>query len=246
MPPTKTHTESSGYYVKHEGRLLASLDRTLQLMQGTLVKEFGESITETLKHQIREEFASLIPEIPRGKGARARMFNKFLIITTQFLAAYKVLIRYGWEPRDIWPLCHEALRMNLEAIPAWKRGATSFFWNSLFVRILKKRGEREIKEELCGFDLEYLAGNSGDFDVGINYTRCGNIDFLKKHGGEALAPFICLSDMALSDAFGWGLVRTQTLADGCSHCDFRFKSGSSTRITSKTPEVQEFIDSLES
>lgn len=173
------------------------------------------------------------------------MFNRFLIITAQYLAAYKVLTRHGREPRDIWALCDEALRMNLEAIPAWKRGVTSFFWNSLFVRILKRRGGREIKEELCGFELEYLAGSDGDFDVGINYTRCGNIDFLKKHGGEALAPFICLSDMALSDAFGWGLMRTQTLADGCSHCDFRFKKGSSTRISSKTPEVQEFIDSLD-
>ena len=58
-----------------------------------------------------------------------------------------------------------------------------------------------------------------------------------EHGGEEFAPYICLSDIALSDALGWGLLRTQTLADGCSHCDFRF-----TQISSKTPEVQAAIE----
>jgi hypothetical protein len=50
-----------------------------------------------------------------------------------------------------------------------------------------------------------------------------------------------MSDIALSDALGWGLIRTQTLADGCSHCDFRFKKDGETRISSKTPEVQATI-----
>jgi hypothetical protein len=42
----------------------------------------------------------------------------------------------------------------------------------------------------------------------------------------------------------WGLVRTQTLADGCRHCDFRFKKGAATQVFSKTPEVQETIERI--
>jgi len=53
-----------------------------------------------------------------------------------------------------------------------------------------------------------------------------------------------MSDLALSDAFGWGLTRTQTLADGCDYCDFRFQKGASTQITSKTPNVQETIEKI--
>jgi len=53
-----------------------------------------------------------------------------------------------------------------------------------------------------------------------------------------------MSDIALSEAMGWGLIRTQTLADDCPHCDFRFKQGGATQISSKTPEVQEAIDRI--
>jgi len=65
-----------------------------------------------------------------------------------------------------------------------------------------------------------------------------------KHGGEAFAPYICMSDIALSDAMGWGLIRTQTLADCCDYCDFRFKKGAVTQISSKTPEVQDAIERI--
>ncbi len=59
-------------------------------------------------------------------------------------------------------------------------------------------------------------------------------------------PYVCLADISLSDAFGWGLTRTQTIGDGCIYCDFRFKNGSATKITSKIPEVQKMIDKLTS
>ena len=67
---------------------------------------------------------------------------------------------------------------------------------------------------------------------------------MKRHGGEEFAPYVCMSDIALSEAMGWGLIRTQTLADGCPHCDFRFKEGMTTQISSKTPEVQEAIERI--
>ena len=65
-----------------------------------------------------------------------------------------------------------------------------------------------------------------------------------KHGGAAFAPYICMSDIALSDTLGWGLSRTQTLAEGCSYCDFRFKKGAPTNISSKIPEVEQVISKL--
>ena len=43
---------------------------------------------------------------------------------------------------------------------------------------------------------------------------------------------------------GWGLIRTQTLADGCDYCDFRMKRDAATQITSKTPEVQKAIERI--
>jgi hypothetical protein len=94
------------------------------------------------------------------------------------------------------------------------------------------------------FEVEYLISEEDGFDVGVNYLQCGNYRFAVKHGGEAFAPYICMSDIALSDTMEWGLTRTQTLADGCDYCDFRMKKGATTKISSKTPKVQETIERI--
>ncbi len=48
----------------------------------------------------------------------------------------------------------------------------------------------------------------------------------------------------IASAWVWGLLRTQTLDDGCDYCDFRFKKGAATQISSKTPEEQEVIERI--
>lgn len=44
--------------------------------------------------------------------------------------------------------------------------------------------------------------------------------------------------------FGWGLRRSETLADGCQRCHFRFKKGGETEISSLTPDVQATIEKI--
>lgn len=67
---------------------------------------------------------------------------------------------------------------------------------------------------------------------------------MQEQGAEEFAPYVCMSDIALSDALGWGLIRTEILADSCERCDFRFKKGGKTQISSKTPEVQVTIEKI--
>jgi len=45
----------------------------------------------------------------------------------------------------------------------------------------------------------------------------------------------------LGELIGWGLTRTETLADGYDRCDFRFKKGGENKISSKTSEVQRLL-----
>ena len=94
------------------------------------------------------------------------------------------------------------------------------------------------------FEIRYVAGDGNDFDFGMDYVKCGNYNFAQDHGAEEFAAYVCMSDIALSNAMEWGLIRTETLADGCERCDFRFKKGGQTRISSKTPEVQATIDKI--
>lgn len=96
-------------------------------------------------------------------------------------------------------------------------------------------------KNLGGFTIEYV---EEDGDWGVNYIKCAIFEFLKEQDAEEFAPYVCLSDMALSDAMAWGLKRTETLADGSDKCNFRFRKGAATEISSKTPEVQATIDRI--
>lgn len=238
--------EIIGYYSSERQiiLLLTDFERTVSLVHSTLIRKFGNELSEKIGREVRMEYENLLPTIPYTKGARSIMFNRFILITAQSLAAYRVLSRYNMPPEEIWEICYEALCLRLKLIPLWKRRLINKLWNSIFRRIVKRRGRHNRKEYLGSFELEYIPGNGTNFDFGINYTTCGNYNFLKRHDGEEFAPYICLSDIALSDAFGWGLIRTRTLADGCSYCDFRFKKGADTKISSNSDIVQATIDKI--
>ena len=234
-----------GYYSSYEDKLLKDLDRICFLMKNSITARYGEGFTDHLLRDIRGEYQKLIPEIPYIKGIRARVLNKFLIVTAQELAVYKAMQKHDKPASESWELCHQAIRLHVQSVPKWKRWLMKQFMFSNFVR--KTMARRENVQQIGhfgDFKIEYLVGKNDNFDIGINYHSCGNYNFAMQHGGAAFAPYICMSDIALSDAMGWGLSRTQTLADGCSYCDFRFKKGAPTNISSKTPEVESVIKKI--
>ncbi len=235
-----------GYYKEKKGTLLKDFDRILALVENSLVKRYGKDIASRLKFSALQEYEKLIPEIPFIEGRRGKPLNQFLIITAQELAAYHAMKKSGKSPGETWELCHEALRLKLAEIAKWKKWLMKFLFFSPPVRmIFKMRARKKEKARLGDFEIEYLVGHGSDFDFGVNYIQCSNLKFASEHGGEEFAPYICMSDIALSDALGWGLIRTKTLADGCGHCDFRFKKGAATQITSQTSGVQETIDRIQ-
>ena len=234
--------EVKGYYSNNKKKLLKDFNQTFQLMKNEEIDN-GKTI-DSLKSELFSEYEKIIPEIPCFKGYRQRMFNNMLLITAQILAAYRVLKRYDQSPEEVWIICHQALQARLKAIPKWKRWLMKQFWHTIFGSMLKRRGRRNLKETLINFHMEYLEGDGKHYDFGINYRKCGHHEFLKQQEAEEIFPYVCLADIALSDAFGWGLIRTQTIGDGCEYCDFRFKKGSVTKITSNNSIVQNVINQV--
>jgi len=214
-------------------------------MRASLAARYGEKLAHALESEARQRYEELLPEIPHIGGLRARALNIFLLISAQELAVYKAMAKHGKSPGEAWELCHEALRSRLAGFPQWRR---RLMRRVMFSRLVRRMVARRVgrKQRFClgDFEIEYVIGQGEDFDFGVNYLQCGNYRFVKEHGGEDFAPYVCMSDIALSEAMGWGLTRTQTLADGCPHCDFRFKEAAGTQISSKTPEVLEVIERI--
>lgn len=237
--------QSHKHYASRKSKLLGDFDKTVDLMQDYLVQRYGEEFVNILYREARREYEDLIPEIPHIEGARARALNTFLLITAQELAVYKAMKKQGKRPGEAWEICHEAIKRRMEKFSRIKRRLLKYFMFSRFLRRrVRRRAERGEQLKFGDFEIRYLIGDGEEFDWGVDYVGCGNYNFLKAQGAEEFAPYVCMSDIALGDALGWGLIRTQTLADGCQYCDFRFKKGSETKISSKTPEVQATIEKI--
>ncbi len=226
--------------------LLRGFDGTAELLRPFLSDRYGEEGAEALYRGARSQFERIIPRIPKIGGMRAGSFNAFLRITAQEVAVYLAVRERGGTAPEAWEICHEGIRLEMDRFPRWKRWLLGrLMYSGIVRRIMKGRQEKNEQPRFGDFEVRYLAGDGSEFDIGVDYVRCGNLELVKELGAEEFAPYVCMSDIALSDGLGWGLIRTQTLADGCSHCDFRFKKGAETRITSKTPEVQETIERIQ-
>jgi hypothetical protein len=233
------------YYASKESKLLKDFDRTAALLEDYLITRYGKDLADELHRETRQEYERIIPQIPHIKGLRARALNSFLLITAQELAFYRIMKLHGKTLSETWEICHEAIKRRLERFPKFKRRLLKkLMYSNLLIRRVKGRAERGEQLKFGDFEVRYIIGDGKGFDWGVDYIACGNYNFMKAQGAEEFAPYVCMSDMALGDALGWGLIRTQTIADGCEFCDFRFKKGSETKISSKTTEVQETIERI--
>lgn len=223
-----------GHYVRKRAKLLKSFDKTAGLIRDHVVSRYGEELADSLHRKAREEYERLIPQIPQTRSLPA--LNSFLRISALELSVYRAMKEHGKSVPEAWEICHEALRKRTEAMPKLLRRLVGWY---LFTGFVKKRAQKIAGRDLGGFTIECVGGEGG---WGVNYRRCAIYDFLKEQDAGDFAPYVCLSDIALSDAMGWGLKRTETLADGCDKCDFRFRKGARTEISSRVPEVQAAID----
>ena len=65
-------------------------------------------------------------------------------------------------------------------------------------------------------------GPQDSFEFGVDYKACGFCKLAARRGDTEILPNICGLDFVAYAAQGIRLERTQTLAGGASHCNFRF------------------------
>lgn len=107
----------------------------------------------------------------------------------------------------------------------------SLRYNDRYVNGLKEAASRTQERRYPGdWVATFVEGDGEAFDYGIDITECGICKFYRAQGAAELAPYLCLSDYVVSDAFGRGLVRYKTLAEGAEVCDFRYKEGRETFV----------------
>lgn len=69
--------------------------------------------------------------------------------------------------------------------------------------------------------VDILPGND-EYDLGYDYHECGICKLCQDEGCPELAAYLCRMDYVLADIMNMKLVRTGTIAEGASCCDFRY------------------------
>jgi predicted ArsR family transcriptional regulator len=131
----------------------------------------------------------------------------------------------------------KALQAELgeERANAIVRNALGDLYRSYGEKWWRSQGARNFEEKMTStFEMLYGAGEALKYEVvkkapdafEVNVTECRYAQFYNKIGAPELGFLLtCSADFAHAEGFGKGvqLTRTQTIMQGASHCDFRYR-----------------------
>ena len=207
------------------------LDDHFEGTEKVLVTRFGKGRTDGLVEEIRQEVAALTSEVSYI-GGEENMFTEWLTYGVYYLAVYRVLKAEGQSVEEVGKVIFDTFQAMADYPKRLLRLVGSFKYNDQYVGRLKEAVAKTQERRYPGdWVATFVEGDGEEFDYGIDITECGICKFYRAQGADELAPYLCLSDYVVSDAFDRGLVRYKTLAEGAEVCDFRYKKGRETFVS---------------
>ena len=216
------------FYESHRGALEATMRQRLDLAEPMFREHAHLCDIGEIRQEILNEFETVLSQMPYVGGAENRMSNFFMRLMG-FLAIGRVLGRHGVPLPVIGDIERETLKTQMLTASEAERLALGRQFLSLENQALVREQaatsvtahHRQAFPE--DFVYEFVEPGPGDnFEFGINYKACGFCKFAARHEDNEILPSICGLDFDDYATRGVHLERTQTLAGGASHCNFRF------------------------
>ena len=216
------------FYESHRSAMEAAMRQRLDLAEPMLRERTDLSDGDGIRREVMDEFEVVLTQMPYVGGAANRMSDFFMRLMG-FMAISRVLRRHGVSPSVIGEIEREALKAQLLAVPEAERLESGRqFLSSENQALLREQaamsatsGHRhEFPEDFVYAFVEAAPGDS--FEFGIDYKACGFCKFAACHGDGEVLPNLCGLDFVSYASRGIRLERSQTLAGGATHCNFRF------------------------
>jgi len=222
--------ERVNYYLNMKPELLKDFDKISKGIGGkVLERRFDESTTTQLMVSTRNEYESLIPQLPYI-GGKSNILNSALIGSAWMLAIIRSLEKKGLSVYNIGEIIYNLYEAWFEFMPRIKKWLAGKMYSSIMARRIgrKQTQKSQLRTYPDDWVFEYVEGDGETFDYGFDYTECAICKFYREQDAEKYLPFICLGDYPMFRAFGVGMKRTQTIGNGAESCDFRFKRNETT------------------
>jgi len=216
------------FYESHRPAMEASMRQRLELAEAMLRERAHLSDIAAIKQEVMDEFGVVLMQMPYVGGAANRMSDFFMRLMG-FMAIGRVLRRHGVPPPVIGEIERETLKAQMLAVPEAERlAAGRQFMSPENQALLREQAAKSVttghRDEFPDdFVYDFIeAGPGDDFEFGIDYKACGFCKFAACHGDGEVLSNLCGLDFDAYAARGIHLERSQTLAGGATHCNFRF------------------------
>jgi hypothetical protein len=216
------------FYEAHRGAMEAAMCQRLDLAEAMLRERAHLSDIDGIRQEVMDEFEIVLTQMPYVGGAASRMSDFFMRLMG-FMAISRVLRRHGVPLPLIGEIERETYKAQLLTVPEAERLASGHqFMSPENQALLREQAAQSVtsshQDEFPeDFVYDFVEPGAGDtFEFGINYKACGFCKFAARHGDKDILPNICGLDFDAYAVRGIRLDRTQTLAGGASHCNFRF------------------------
>ena len=212
------------FYEAHRGAMEAAMSQRVDVVEAMLREHTQLAGVSGIRSEVMDEFEIVLTQMPYVGGTASRMSDFFMRLTG-FMAIGRVLKRHGVASALIGDIERESYQAQLLAAPEAERLASGRqFMSAQNQAMLRAQAQQSHRQEYPeDFVYDFVEPGPGDsFDFGIDYKACGFCKFADRHGDQEILPHICGLDFVAYAARGIRLERTQTLAGGASHCNFRF------------------------
>ena len=178
---------------------------------------------------IAKEFNTIKADVDFASSSQ-NLVDRRLLFTSYFLAFIKVLEKRGES--------YETIRkISLQIVNEYVRPKNRFqkFLKVLPVALLKTQMGIVLVKAFArrvsnlghpeGFVVKVITDKNETYGLGygIDILECGICKLFNKHGYSKYAGILCEVDEITSGLAGLQLVRSGTIANGASKCDFRWK-----------------------
>ena len=212
------------FYETHRGTMEAAMHQRLDIAEVMLRERSQLADMDKIRQEVMDEFEIVLTQMPYVGGAASRMSDFFMRLMG-FMAIGRVLRRHGLALPVIGEIERESYKAQLLTVPEAERLASGrqFMSSESQASIREQAAKSHAEEYPEDFVYDFVEpGPDDSFEFGINYKACGFCKFAARHGDKEILPHICGLDFEAYATRGIRLERTQTLAGGASHCDFRF------------------------
>ena len=192
-------------------------DVTLNMMGKVLKRMIATQITDKNKLKaIQDEYKTIILRADD-------IGNKNKLIMSYALAAYFIAMNRhgGLTPEENFKLLDDQIRTR-KLVKALMGSSKNYFSekNMESRRAWSKQTyERKYKNDWVVDVLE----KTPEYEFGLDYRECGVCKLCRDEKCPELAKYLCGLDYTLVDIMDIRLIRTMTLAEGGTKCDFRFQ-----------------------